>query len=535
MFDTELGAKRLTQYEMKNAAEYEAKFKIVNKKMAYIPIHHISAFLIAVLQITLVLETVVALCVYLPYFYIAASIIEFFCVVNITASDDNPDYKIPWLLFVLVIPIVGVALYFAFYSKKLKKKYVNRLDGLKKFSCDTDDGFVFDNLKNINPLAASHADMLCKISGSHLFADTDQTYFSVGENMFESMLVDIEKAEKFIYLEYFIIEEGKMWNSVLQILRRKAESGVDVKLVYDDIGCMVTLPEDYYKTLKKYGIDATPFFRFKGGAGGEFNNRNHRKILIVDGYVGYTGGINLADEYINAKEMRGYWKDGGIRLEGNAVRGLTELFFMDFGINVKKFPEINYDPYPKSKIERAGYVIPFGDGPRPLYNRNVAKSVIRNMLDSSTRYVYITTPYLIIDNELCSSIENAAIRGVDVKILLPHIPDKKTVFDITRSFYSRLMDAGVNIYEYKSGFMHAKNFISDDVCAMVGTVNLDYRSLVHHFENGVWMYGTDCIKDIKADIDETLEKCLMVDRDMVKVGTFKKIKRSVIRIFAPLL
>lgn len=515
--------------------EYKVNDKIVKKEITYIPVRYILAFFIIAIEVLLILGAVVTMCIYVPYFYIAAFITEIFCVINIIASDDNPDYKIPWLLFVLILPVAGFMLYFIFYSRKLKKKYVSRLDELKSLSYRLDDSLVLQSLREKNPLAASHADVLCKISGTHLFTDTEQIYFSIGEDMFESMLVDLEKAEKFIYLEYFIVEEGKMWNSILNVLRRKAESGVDVKFVYDDIGCMVTLPDNYCKTLKKFGIDATPFFRVKGGASGEFNNRNHRKMLIIDGYIGYTGGINIADEYINAKEMRGKWKDGGVRIEGNAVWGLTELFLIDFGIIVKNLPEINYELYPDRKTGGRGYIVPFGDGPRPLYNRNVGKSVIRNMFDSATRYVYVTTPYLIIDNELCASIENAAIRGVDVKIILPHIPDKNMVFDITRSFYSRLMDAGVNIYEYKPGFMHAKNFISDDVCAIVGTINLDYRSLVHHFENGVWMYDTDCIKDIKADIDETLEKCLRIDRDMIKVGAFKKIKRSIIRIFAPLL
>lgn len=308
-----------------------------------------------------------------------------------------------------------------------------------------------------------------------------------------------------------------------------------VRVLYDDIGCMSTLPGDYAKTLRSYGIEAVPFSRMRGQADGEFNNRSHRKICVIDGKVGYTGGVNIADEYINEIVKFGHWKDTGIRLEGEAVWELTRLFLSDYGINVKALPKDEYELYPTSDIFENGFVVPFGDGPSPIYEHRVGKSVIQNMLGSATRYMYMTTPYLIIDNDLCTSIESAALRGVDVRIIVPHIPDKKLVFGMTKSFYHRLMKSGVKIYEYEPGFIHAKSYIADDEVAMIGTINLDYRSLVHHFENGVWMYRCDCIRDLKADIEKTIEKSIEITPDMLKTGLITRFIRSVVRIFAPML
>ena len=308
-----------------------------------------------------------------------------------------------------------------------------------------------------------------------------------------------------------------------------------MRVLYDDIGCMGTLPGDYAKTLRSYGIEATPFSRMRGQADGEFNNRSHRKICVIDGKIGYTGGVNIADEYINEVVRFGHWKDTGIRLEGEAVWELTRLFLSDYGINVKALPKDEYELYPTSDIVENGFVVPFGDGPSPIYKHRVGKSVIQNMLGGATRYMYMTTSYLIIDNDLCTSIESAAMRGVDVRIIVPHIPDNRMVFGMTRSFCHRLMKSGVKIYEYEPGFIHAKSYITDDEYAMIGTINLDYRSLVHHFENGVWMYRCECIRDLKADIEDTLAKSIEITPDMLKTGLLTRFIRSVVRIFAPML
>lgn len=521
---------------MKKTITYDVNQKTVQREINYIPVRYILAVFVTLFEVLAVIGIVVALCYYVPYFYLAAWVTEIFCVIRIIASDDNPDYKVPWLLFVLIVPVAGFMLYFMFYSRKLQKKYVKRLEELKSHGYRKDDECLFSCLCKQSSIAAAQANMLCRIADTHLFTNTRQEYFSLGEDMHRRMLTDLEGAERFIYMEYFIIEEGVFWNSILDILKRKTAQGIEVKVLYDDIGCMMTLPGDYHKTLKKYGIEATPFSRLKGNADSEFNNRSHRKILVIDGKIGYTGGVNIADEYINEVVCFGHWKDTAIRLEGEAVWELTKLFLVDFGIQTKNLPTIRKDLYPtQPHIAEQGYVIPFGDGPRPIYERRVGKSVIQNMLSGATRYAYMTTPYLIIDNDLCTDLENAALRGVDVRIIVPHIPDKKLVFGMTQSFYPRLLSAGVKIYEYEPGFVHAKSYLVDDEYAMIGTINLDYRSLVHHFENGVWMYKCEAIRSLKTDIENTLNTCIEITPNTIKTNLLQRFIRAVVRIFAPML
>ncbi len=521
---------------MKAKYKYRINDTEIEREYSYIPFRYILAVLITVAEVAAIIAIVFLLCAYVPYFYILCWITEIACVIKIIASDDNPDYKVPWLLFVMILPVAGFMLYFIFYSRKLKKKYIKRLRALKDASYCCDDSALFEKLKEDDAMAASQAKMLCGISEAHLFSGTKQEYFPLGEDMHPRLLDDLRNAQKFIYMEYFIIEEGKFWGSILEILKEKAAAGVDVKVVYDDVGCMMTLPGNYHKILASYGISATPFSRLKGSADSEFNNRSHRKITVIDGMVGYTGGVNIADEYINEIEKYSHWKDTAIRLEGEGVWELTKLFLIDYGINVKKMPHINSALFPVFESSGDnGYIIPFGDGPSPLYNNRVGKSVIQNMLNAATKYVYMTSPYLIIDNDLCSSIENAALRGVDVRIVVPHIPDKKMVFGATQSFYRRLMAAGVKIYEYTPGFIHAKCYLADGKYAMIGTINLDYRSLVHHFENGVWMYRCEAINDIKKDMTDTMDKSIAVTADMLKTSLSERFIRSVVRIFAPML
>ncbi len=521
---------------MKRKYQYKIGSQTVEKQINYIPLRFIIAMVLTIAELVAVIAVVLLLCYYIPYFYILAYITEIVCVIRIIASNDNPDYKVPWLLVVLILPVAGFMLYLMLYSRTFKKKYVKRLKDLDDRAYKKNDANELKALEGENERAVTQAKMLCEIAKTHIFDKTEVEYFSSGEKMCASLINDLKGATKFIFLEYFIIEEGKLWDEILEILKQKAKSGVEVKVVYDDIGCMNTLPAFYYKSLKKDGIDATPFSMLMAGTNGEFNNRSHRKIAVIDGRVGYTGGVNLADEYINEVMRFGHWKDGGIRLLGNAVWELTRLFLFDYGVNVKNMPKAMHNYYPVSEgAQENGYIVPFGDGPRPLYQRAVSKSIIQAILNNATRYAYITTPYLIIDNELCTTIENTALRGVDVRIITPHIPDKKLVFSMTRSFYGRLIDAGVKIYEYKKGFIHAKTYLADDEYAMVGTINLDYRSLVHHFENGVWMYNCSCIADIKNDFDTTFNFCIKIEKKDLKANIFTRAFRSLVRIFAPLL
>ncbi len=509
--------------------------KQVEREVNYIPFRYIVAIFLVVIETLAVIAVMTLLTIFIPYFYIAVVVTQFVVAISIINRKDNPDYKLPWLFFVMLIPIVGFMLYFMFYSRKLSKKQIKRLDRLTTQRVKKDDTAELSTISSENEIVCSQAVMLNKLSDSHIYGNTDIRYFPLGEDLFAAMIDDLKRANEFIFMEYFIIEDGMFWNTILEILKDKAKSGVEVRIVYDDIGCMMTLPGNYYKQLRKFGIKAVPFSRLRGQANNEFNNRSHRKITVIDGKVGFTGGVNIADEYINRIERFGHWKDVGLRLQGEAVNELTRLFLLDYCLNDKEADDNFADYYGYEQCEQNGYCIPFGDGPKPMYSRQVAKSFIMNMLNQAKRYVYITTPYLIIDSELTEALEHAAIRGIDVRIITPHIPDKKLVFLMTRSHYARLISAGVKIYEYENGFVHAKTYLSDDETAMIGTVNMDYRSLVHHFENGVWIYKHKVIEDIKRDFLFTQEKSIKFELGMLKENAFQKFIRAMVKVFSPLL
>lgn len=506
------------------------------KKFKYIPLRYILAMLITVLEIIAIISIVIALCYYVPYFYSLTIITQMACTVKIIASDDNPDYKVPWLVVVIILPIVGFMLYFIFSSRKLKKRYIKRLKNILKNTYDKNDEKEFTALRKESIEGYNQFNMLSKISGAHLFTNSKIDYFDDVSVLSKNLILDLNKAKNFIFLEFFIIENGEFWSSIYNVLVKKAKQGVDVRVVYDDIGCMRTLPRNFIKKLNENGINAVQFSRLRGSVDSEFNNRSHRKMIIIDGKIGYTGGFNLADEYVNVIKRFGHWKDSGVRLYGEAVWELTKLFLVDYVMNDKKRIDMPKNCFPTVKKQNSqGFIMPFGDGPKPLYPRRVAKSVIQNLLASAKHYVYITTPYLIIDNDLLTDIENASLRGVDVRIIVPAIPDKKLVFAMTKSYYSRLISAGVKIYEYTPGFMHAKTYLVDGDYAMVGTVNLDYRSLVHHFENGILLYKTECINDIKTDLLGVIDKSRLVEKEEIKNSYFQRFISALIKIFAPLM
>ncbi len=514
----------------------DASGERVEKVVTYIPLRYILAILLSILEVAAVIGIVLLLCIHIPFFYLCAILTHFVCILSILSSDDNPDYKLPWLLFVIILPIVGFMLYFMFYSRKLRPRFLRRLSELKNKSYRKDDEEALAMLASESPTAYNQAVLLCKTAETHLFRNTKLTYYPLGRQVMEPLLRDLRRAERFIFLEYFIIEEGVFWNAILDVLKEKAKAGVEVRVLYDDIGCMRTLPGNYDKILSRYGIDATPFSRLRGQADSEFNNRNHRKITVIDGRVGYTGGINLADEYIGETIRFGHWKDTALRLEGDAVAELSKLFLVDYGISVRHAPGAKHDYFPLHVCDGdGGYVLPFGDGPRPIYPHAVAKDLLLSMLAGAKESVHITTPYLIIDNELCHAIENAALRGISVKLILPHIPDKRLIFAMTRTFYPRLLRAGVEVYEYTPGFIHAKNYIVDGEIALTGTINLDYRSLVHHFENGVWMYRTPVIADMEADFARTAAESRRIAREELKPRLSERLAVALVKVFSPLL
>ena len=511
--------------------------RIFLREISYIPIRYIIAMALTVLETLLIIGIVGVCCYYIPFFYVLAWIIEIGCVIHIASSDENPDYKVPWLLVVMILPIAGFMLYFMFYSRKLKRKYIRRLKSLwesRAFEKGTSGEHA---LAERSTEAHSQAAMICRLADSHVYHAQGLTYYRLGEEMAKDLLIDLQGAKRYIFMEYFLIEEGELWDGILQILREKVREGVSVFLLYDDIGCMSTLPGNYARRLKKDGISACPFARLRGNADSEFNNRNHRKITVIDGRIGYTGGVNLADEYINRIARFGHWKDSAIRIEGRAVYELTSLFVLDYGITARGElppPEILY-PSIDENSSGEGFVVPFGDGPRPIYQTGVGKAALQSLLTSAKRYVYMTTPYLVLDSALCGMIEHTARRGVDVRIIVPHVPDKRMVFEITRSYFPRLIAAGVRIYEYSPGFIHAKNYVVDDEYAIIGTINLDFRSLVHHFENAVWLYRAPIISEMRDDLLSTFECAKEITENDLSISFLRRALRSVLRIFSPLL
>lgn len=522
---------------MKKNIKIYSNGKYVNKEINHIPLRFISAIFLTLLEVALIIGIMVVLTLYVPYFYILILLTEIGTIIAIVTSNNNPDYKLIWLFVVVILPIIGLMLYFIFHKRKLPQKIIKRLHKLND-SYTYLDLNNFKELENKNKLIKSQAECICKTAKTHLYKNTKLTYFSSGEQMHISMLESLKTANKFIFLEYFIIKEGYFWNSILEILIDKAKKGVEVRLVFDDIGCMGTLPGNYHKILtKKYNIQTVPFSKLKGQADGEFNNRSHRKIMVIDGQIGYTGGINIADEYINKTSRFGHWKDNGIKLEGEAVNELTKLFITDFYLNVKKFDAINYEKYyiAKPVCDNNNFVVPFGDAPKPINNAPIGQMAIINLLNQAKQYVYITTPYLIVDHELMQALKTTAIRGVDIRIIVPHIPDKRLVFGMTKSNYKELIKYGVKIYEYTPGFIHAKSYISDDEYGIIGTINLDYRSLTHHFENGVWIYNDNIILDIKNDFVATMKKSQYMNGVKQKENILTKFVNILVRIFSPLL
>lgn len=505
------------------------------KYRKYLPFRFVFNMLLILVEVALVMTIVVLITIRSRYMLIAEAVTQLAVAVVIITGNDNPDYKAPWLFFVLVLPVIGFMFYFMFYSRKLgpsQRRKLRKLDVESSVLADSPDA---DRLRE-NPSAYSQAAMLKKLSKTHVYTDTSVTYYPLGDELIPAMIEDLKKAEKFIFLEYFIIQDGKLWRSMLEVLRQKAAEGVKVCLVYDDIGCMRTLPGHYYKKMRKMGIQCVTFSRLRAQANNKFNNRSHRKITVIDGRVGYTGGVNLADEYINARERFGHWKDVGVRLEGSAVNELTRLFLTDYGFNVSQEDgDITVFYSNEQRPICKGFVVPFGDGPKPVYDWNIAKLAIINMLGHAKDHVFMTSPYLIMDSELTQAIESAALRGVDVRIITPHIPDKKMVFTMTRSYYPRLIEAGVKIYEYTPGFIHAKMYLADGDIAIVGTVNLDYRSLVHHFENAVWMYDVPAIADMERDFLDTQSKSQLVDKTVASMRLPGRFMRAIVKIFAPLL
>ena len=457
-------------------------------------------------------------------------------VIAIVNRSMSPESKVTWLI-VTFVPVFGPLLYLMFGERRLSKKELKQLQELNSIAFHENNGRQLHlQLQETDKSAYGIINALLHMdSNAEVYDQTDSQFFASGEEMWQQMLEDLKRAEKFIFLEYYIVDEGLMWDSILEILEEKASQGVEVKMLYDDIGCMVTLPGDYTVYLRSKGIDAHKFNKVIPRMTVAYNNRDHRKILVIDGQISYTGGINLADEYINHIERFGHWKDSGIRIDGPATQAFTRLFLMNWYINRGEISD--FDQYHLENQTRfgSGLCIPYGSGPKPIYKTKVGKIVYQNLINQAEDFVYITTPYLIIDYDLTEDIKNAAMRGVDVRIVTPHIPDKKLIQLVTRGAYPDLLSAGVRIFEYTPGFIHSKQMIVDDRFAAVGTINLDYRSLVHHYENAVLLYKTESIADIRKDFEGIFEQSQEIFSDTINPTWYQMMIKEVTQLFAPML
>ncbi|MEE0108026.1 MAG: cardiolipin synthase [Merdibacter sp.] len=471
------------------------------------------------------------------WFYILSLILSFIASVYIVNREDNPSFKILWVLLIMSVPVMGGLFYILFGGRKVPKELRIRdqrsMEELSQVMKQNHD--MLNALRQEEPQAYKQANFCWNSGYFPVYRNCEVRYFPLGELKFEALLDELKKAKRFIFLEYFIIAEGIMWNSVLDILKDKVKEGLDVRLIYDDAGCITTLPPRYFETLRRYGIKAKLFNPIEPHLALQMNNRDHRKIVVIDGEVAFTGGVNLADEYINRYERFGHWKDMAVMIKGEAVQTFTVSFlqFWNFDEEEKSDPMNFIADVPKQHGD-SGYVIPFCDSPTD--EDYVGQQTHINMINSACRCLYASTPYLVIDQETKMALILAAKNGVDVRILVPHIPDKKTVFEVTRSNYERLIESGVRIYEYTPGFVHGKVMLADDQSAVVGTVNMDYRSYYLHYECGVWMYRTSCLKDIRRDFEETfavshevtLEEC----RD---ISIIRRFIRAFLNIVSPVM
>lgn len=482
----------------------------------------------------------------LPYIFLKDYLIHFdklfillsvIVVLYILKSDINPVYKIPWIVILLVFPIFGGVIYLVYgrihFSKKDIKMFVD-INNLCKDAVYLTDTYN-DELKNENPYISPQAEYLKNYADAPVYKNTEVKYFPLGEDMFEVMLEELKKAEKYIFMEYFIIEDGVMLNSIVEILVEKAKAGLDVRFLYDSLGSIAKAPADFVKKMRSYGIKCNEFNTFRSIMDNRYNNRDHRKICVIDGKVAFTGGINLADEYINRKEVYGHWKDTAIMLKGDAAWSMTVMFLTFFDGLCKESEDFSdFFPTESGCLQSNGYICPYTDF--PVDDETVGKNVYLNIINRAKDYVYIMTPYLILDSTMVAALVDAAKNGIDVRIITPGIADKKMVNLLTKSYYDRLIEAGVKIYEYTPGFVHAKVFVSDDCVSVVGTINLDYRSLAHHFENAVWMYNSTITADIKKDFLNTQEMCERITLEKCLKRSFVKvILLPILRLFSPMM
>lgn len=510
----------------------------MNKLLKLIYSNKFFAFIMLMIQILIIVMGYLWLDGYSRYISSFTSLVGAVLIIIEINRDENPMFKLTWCILISVIPVFGVLMYIYlhtdFMRRDVAKAHESSRDVINEhmrkgeYGISETDGFDGGERGIIKYLTEN--------GGSPAYKNTSVQYYPLGDDMFKAILEELETAREFILLEFFIINQsGRFWPEILSILRRKVKEGVDVKLMFDGMGCLATLPKKYTEIMAGFGIKCKIFSPVQPLLSTYQNNRDHRKILVIDGKTAFTGGINLADEYANIINRFGHWKDTGVKLKGEAVSGFTAMFFEMWNMsepceNTAEMIEVS-KKYPQ---QSEGLVIPYGDSPND--KEYVGKRVYIYLINRAERYCHIMTPYLVIDDEIFEALKFAAQRGVDVKIMMPHIPDKKMAFRLARTYYPELIKAGIKIYEYVPGFVHAKTVVSDDVRAVVGTINFDFRSLYLHYECAAYMYNVPAVLDIEDDYKKTLEKCELVTLETYKKLPFiQKLTGRILKLVAPLI
>ena len=511
------------------------KTRLRHKRGIPFPTHIVFSAVSLLLQIMFFIVMINGLSEHYFFLNTFCSILTVIMVFYITNSSGKSSYKILWIIFILAVPIFGVMAYMFFGGGRVlphvKRKMQKCEDKyIKLLPTDTD---THETLRYSDGLHSRQADYLTKESGFPLYKNSSAEFLAPGEEFMPRFLEELEKAEKYIFIEFFIIAEGKMWSSVCDILERKACDGVEVKVLFDDFGSIKRQHKSFVSRLRRKGVEVAVFNKIRPSMDIFMNNRNHRKIVVIDGKVAVTGGLNLADEYINQFKRFGYWMDCAAIIKGDAVKSFLAMFCSTWEFTTGNGIDMSAHTSEEKVLEK-GFLLPYADG--PLDNKNPAEGIYMQILNSAQRYVYIVTPYLIIDNSMKECLRLAAKSGIDVRIITPHIPDKWYVHPVTQYNYTDLLEAGVKIYEYTPGFIHSKFFVSDDSVATVGTVNMDYRSFIFHFECGVWMCDNKTVYDIKEHFNTLLLQCEQITLEKMKKSPwYVRIKRAVLHLFAPFM
>lgn len=489
-----------------------------------------------VMQLALIWLLIDGLRSYSLYAYIVIQIISVIDVIYLLGKQNQTTYTIAWVVFILVLPVFGNILYFLWGHSATRGRRSRQIrdairNGAKHLRGDAS---VRAALVEAHP-AQKRLSGYLEHHGFPLYDHTQCTYYPDGALLFDALLEDLKQAKRYIFMEYFIIAHGQLWDRVEQVLLAKAKEGVTIRLMLDDLGSLMTVPDNFARRLRQEGIEVVRFNPVQKYISGLYiNYRNHQKITVIDGVTGYTGGVNIADEYVNLFEKHGHWKDTGIRLEGDAVWSLTVTFLQMWSSEVRREPD--YEAFrPPEGQPCQGFYQPFSDGPvnNPV---NPAEALYRQIIHNAHDYVYITTPYLVIERSMTEALCMAAMGGTDVRIITPSKWDRWYTHMVTRSNYGELLRAGVRIYEYTPGYIHAKTVLADDEHAVTGTINMDFRSFYLHYENGVWICGAPVLRDIKRDILETFDLCEeILLENWVRRPWYIKTMQTVLRLFAVFL